>query len=37
MKVSKDMILWGVVGVGAIVIGLMVYGIKGQMDRRSAS
>lgn len=36
MKISKDMILWGVVGVGALVIGAMAYGIKVQMDRRSA-
>lgn len=36
MKINKNIILWGAVGIGALVVGAMVYGIKVQMDRRSA-
>jgi len=36
MKIGKDAVLWGVVGIGAVVVGLMIYGVKVQMDRRSS-
>lgn len=35
MKIGKDAILWGAVGIGAVVVGLMIYGVKMQIDRRS--